>query len=438
MDPRFFLVHFDNPTDPLIMERIKKVFASEEFTSTSEVRNYFSSNKKEQDFISKYDNIYSLVDFFSELYDKAQKTNAENDYADVISPKKALPISYDSIYETFRFLDERNAPPVRLITKIAETEIQTISNTISHIHRILERRREMVPVGRVQQIDTQCIRWLTKQPGRNMAEKAGTRQKILALIRDEKTNTLENQVLKAFLKLIITNCDSYLHSFASEFKGHPRILAVKKLRAMAQGTLESQEFSSISNLYSLQKPNYVLQNNPGYRTIWVLYKQLLSRVKLIETVWANRHKVVCDYLMMTLYVLNDHYLGDKKRLHHYFWIYEYPTDGRFLDDNDWRYFGHDINAGHSFFQVKKKDCCLIKYSNSNKAYNVDFYYIPDGNGTIVTNAFDSDYRHIVYNENGNCKLLIPSSSKNLIINAESDTDNEFVVDVFMKMKEFFR
>ena len=61
--------------------------------------------------------------------------------------------------------------------------------------RILQRYRASERLNRVDEIDSACLRWLAKQPGLTAAEKAGPRQRIMAVKRREHFDTLENRVL---------------------------------------------------------------------------------------------------------------------------------------------------------------------------------------------------------------------------------------------------
>ena len=54
-------------------------------------------------------------------------------------------------------------------------------------------------LDRVQEMDRASMRWLSKQPGTTLAQRAGSDQRVLAIVRKENFDTLENRVLHAYL-----------------------------------------------------------------------------------------------------------------------------------------------------------------------------------------------------------------------------------------------
>ena len=60
------------------------------------------------------------------------------------------------------------------------------------IRRVLRRHRELTPLDRVQEMDRASMVWLSRQPGRSIAERAGASQRILATGRRENFDTLDH------------------------------------------------------------------------------------------------------------------------------------------------------------------------------------------------------------------------------------------------------
>ena len=87
-------------------------------------------------------------------------------------------------------------PPMALIVRHADTLLRLLTDLGRHPRHILSRTRAMLPVDRVQQLDVASVRWLSRQPGREVYERAGPRQRILAVRRFEDLDTLENRVLR--------------------------------------------------------------------------------------------------------------------------------------------------------------------------------------------------------------------------------------------------
>ena len=86
------------------------------------------------------------------------------------------------------------------------------------IRRMLRREREKVQLDRVQEMDRASMRWLSKQPGTTLAQRAGSDQRVLAIVRKENFDTLENRVLHAYLLLAENKASTWLaeHQRAKE------------------------------------------------------------------------------------------------------------------------------------------------------------------------------------------------------------------------------
>ncbi|MFD1807551.1 hypothetical protein ACFSHQ_03525 [Gemmobacter lanyuensis] len=55
----------------------------------------------------------------------------------------------------------------------------------------------------MQEMDRASMRWLSRQPGRTTAERAGSEQRIMAVVRHQNYDTLENRVAHSYLLLAV-------------------------------------------------------------------------------------------------------------------------------------------------------------------------------------------------------------------------------------------
>ena len=100
--------------------------------------------------------------------------------------------------------------------KISEIVIQAgkmrpfLKDLEKKIRRMLRREREKVQLDRVQEMDRASMRWLSKQPGTTLAQRAGSDQRVLAIVRKENFDTLENRVLHAYLLLAENKASSWM------------------------------------------------------------------------------------------------------------------------------------------------------------------------------------------------------------------------------------
>lgn len=200
----------------------------------------------------------------------------------------ALPLEWNAIKKVL--LPENDESPTTLITHVATHCVEEVRMIASGMRRILSRERVSTPVGKVQQLDNYCMRWLMRQPGRGFAEKAGTRQRVMAVVRREQFDTLENRVFKDFLIRAENLADGYLVEF-SKYKTNQTYQAVRSFKIACQGALMIPEMDQISGLTSLPQPNYVLQQDNRYSKIWTTYCRIVKFANLAEKWWGHKNEL---------------------------------------------------------------------------------------------------------------------------------------------------
>ena len=150
--------------------------------------------------------------------------------------------------------------------------------------RILRRSHHLVPVARVQEMDRRAMTWLIRRPGESLAERAGDDQRILAVVREQNFDTLENRVLRAYAELARSVARDYRernqkkkstrrYRLVSDFEKRSRRLsrdfAKRGVRRAAPGVT----------------PNFVLLENPRYRQIWRAWQELIQRADAEDEIW---------------------------------------------------------------------------------------------------------------------------------------------------------
>lgn len=202
---------------------------------------------------------------------------------------KALPLDWSKIAS--RLSGEGETPPETLLTRICRECVDVVESLLHNLRKVLVREREMARLGTVQQVDPHCLRWLSRQPGRFALEKAGTRQKILAIVRHENHNTLENRVFKDFLQRANAGARRYLKENKNKFPEHATIKTVSRFQKLAQEGLEMQVMDTISKLDELPIPNYVLRQERRYSKIYKNYCLHVREASVAERLWERRDEL---------------------------------------------------------------------------------------------------------------------------------------------------
>lgn len=254
--------------------------------SLKEYLHLLSKQTKDPPCIDIYDEFLIKVwDFFS-LRVAAEKFFDDNRHV-AVSRRGPLPVAWKILRDTWR----SGGPPEQIITVIAKRNFNDIYAILGNLRKVLNRVRQKVSIGTVQQLDSHCLRWLTRQPGRNAAEKGGSKQEILGVVRVENYNTLENRVLKDFLHRCIALATMYLRQYEKKYSDHVKVKDVRRFRSLCLAGLEMDEFTKVADLREMPQPNYVLQQDRLYSKVWVSYIRIMRQEDVAEKLWDRRDEV---------------------------------------------------------------------------------------------------------------------------------------------------
>lgn len=240
-----------------------------------------------------------------------------------------------------RLLSERTEPRMDVIVRIACEFQDDLVRLAESPRKILRRERQLTPVGRVQQVDNTCLVWLVRQPGRTAVEKAGPTQQILAVVRTEDYDTLENRVLKDFLHRCISAADLYIREHKGRFQQSTRYRAVAMLRDTCRRLLRGTLLARVRPLSGLSQPNYVLLHDRAYRELWGWYVRLMRRQKMTDDAWRWQRRLWSDFVRLSVACEMIHAAGgqcgfsSRMSFAQDLWIREEQDAGSWLHAIDW-------------------------------------------------------------------------------------------------------
>lgn len=254
--------------------------------SLREYLHLLAKRVKDPPCIDEYDEfLIEVWDFFSL---RAAAENYYDKHRHVAKTRNgALPITWQKLKETW----QTAGPPEQPITLIAKRNFNDLRVLAHNLRKVLSRVRQKVAIAHVQQVDAHCLRWLTRQPGYTAAEKGGARQEILGVVRVENYNTLENRVLKDFLKRCVGLATMYLRHYERKYPAHTNIKSVSRFKNLCLGCLTIDNFENIQDLHDFPQPNYVLQQDRLYSKVWTSYCDILRLEDVAERLWNQRECV---------------------------------------------------------------------------------------------------------------------------------------------------
>jgi hypothetical protein len=167
------------------------------------------------------------------------------------------------------WLDEaaRANPEMDIIVEHARLLPPTLDMLDHAPRRILRRVQRMVPVARVQEVDRRTMTWLIRQPGESIAERAGNRQRIQAVAREESFNTLENRVVLSYARMADAVARDYCDRHGTTALT-PRVARVRRFGGRCRTLERDLRSRSVGEAGADATPNFVLQNDVRYRAVW--------------------------------------------------------------------------------------------------------------------------------------------------------------------------
>lgn len=191
---------------------------------------------------------------------------------------------------------DSHEPRMALIVQLAEQMSKKLEPTVRMARKILLRERSLLPVERITETDTACLRWYVRQPGETMAQKATAhRQSLMGIARKESFNTLENRVLKDFLLRCKGVAQRYLTvEVGNLFQQSTRGKLVRQFQNLCAGLIEDSNLRDVAPLRSRVRPNYVLQSDMRYRDVWRSYQRLLRQDDEEDRSWDWQPRTWAD------------------------------------------------------------------------------------------------------------------------------------------------
>lgn len=184
------------------------------------------------------------------------------------------------------WLDEatRANPEMDIIVEHARLLPPTLEMLDRAPRHVLRRVQRMVPLARVQEVDRKSMTWLIRQAGESIAERAGDRQRIQAVAREESFNTLENRVVLSYARMADAVARDYCGRHSTSALT-PRVAHVRRFGRRCRTLERDLRARGVGEAGADVTPNFVLQNNARYRAVWDAWHELLRRKRTVDELW---------------------------------------------------------------------------------------------------------------------------------------------------------
>ena len=242
--------------------------------------------------------ILGWFSFFDEMLAKAHGVNKANNR-----------LQWRIVRDCLVDLRKKDTEPFRsIIVDIAEKMYFSLSEIVRSARRVLARERRLLHPGQINETDSACLQWFIRQPGRTMAEKAGQRQVIMAVVRHETLNLHENRVLKDFLERCRNAGKKYIGNAVAmnpAFGTSESVRKVQSLVTICNQLIKDPHFTDVVPPVPGTPPNYVLLNDIRYRRVWYWYQRLLKQEQEQDKIWDWQSRTWADIgrLLMSVAII---------------------------------------------------------------------------------------------------------------------------------------
>lgn len=245
----------------------------------------------------KDSDLLKMVMAWSQLFDDLLNMAQDHGFVHRLPWHKAF-----KYFRPFLSLEERKEPQKALIIDIAEKMNPKVRPIVMAIRRILMRERRLIAAHRVEEVDTTCLRWMARQPGTGLAIKAAAnRHRLTAVVRQERVDTLENRVLKDFLKRCAKEGRRYLDNEVDySNKNSKRAQLARTYTGQCSDLKQLPQLANISKPGIPLQPNYVLQNDLRYREVWRHYLRLLKQDEVKDCLWDWQARTWADVVRLLI------------------------------------------------------------------------------------------------------------------------------------------
>ncbi|WP_212744792.1 hypothetical protein [Parasedimentitalea maritima] len=136
-------------------------------------------------------------------------------------------------------------------------------------------------------------------PGRSIPERAGSAQRIMATVRRENFDTLENRVFHAYVRLAVDAAREWLREHPKAISSD-RYAQVEGFRKACRSAVRALRDLGVGVAEAGVQPNYVLMQDKAYRQVQESWLRLLSRKKIEDDLWAWQAETWTDFSVLAI------------------------------------------------------------------------------------------------------------------------------------------
>ena len=150
----------------------------------------------------------------------------------------------------------------------------------------LLREHAQRPIHSIREMDTHCMAWLARLPGRTIREKLAGKQHALSVVRRFTPDTPENRVAKRVADLLMRQLDRRFAHVAAYDEDGPCAASQRETLDFCRRFLRDENFAPIP-LSDMPRPNNALLNDRHYARVWRAWMLLHGEEAALRAAWPH-------------------------------------------------------------------------------------------------------------------------------------------------------
>ena len=170
--------------------------------------------------------------------------------------------------------------------RAAVLAFEPLRTILDHPRTRLLREREQRPIHNIREMDTHCMAWLARLPGRTIREKLAGKQHALSVVRRFTPDTPENRVAKRVVDILVRRLGGRFEYPTAYDEDGPCDFQQRETLDFCRRALHDQGFGSIPPS-DMPRPNNALLGDRLYSRVWRAWMLLHGEEDALQAAWPH-------------------------------------------------------------------------------------------------------------------------------------------------------
>ena len=170
--------------------------------------------------------------------------------------------------------------------RAAVLALEPLRTILEHPRTRLLREHAPRPIHSIREMDTHCMAWLARLPGRTIREKLAGREHALSVVRRFTPDTPENRVAKRVADILVRRLNTRFDQEAAYDDDGPSYTQQRDALDFCRRILRDPEFSTVP-ASDMPRPNNALLGDRLYSRVWRAWMLVHGEEDALRNAWPH-------------------------------------------------------------------------------------------------------------------------------------------------------